>query len=88
MFYDNFKAIQDKYHIQPEIIFDVHKTDISTVQRSLKILAAKGSKQIGRATNAERRSTTTVWVFNATGQYIAPDFYTQKEADECSISKK
>lgn len=75
IFYDNLKAIQDKYHIQPDKIFNVDETGISTVQRNSKILAPKGEKQVGKATSAERGSTTTVvCAFSAAGQYIPPFF--------------
>lgn len=75
VFYDNLKAIQDKHHIQPDKIFNVDETGISTVQKNQKIVAIRGQKQVGKATSAERGSTTTVvCAFSAAGQYIPPFF--------------
>ncbi|KAF2893711.1 hypothetical protein ILUMI_12462 [Ignelater luminosus] len=58
-FYDNLKTIQDKHHIQPDKIFNVDETGITTVQKNLKIVAAKGEKQVSKATSAERGQTDT-----------------------------
>ncbi|XP_030037459.2 uncharacterized protein LOC115452978 [Manduca sexta] len=75
VFYDNLKDIQNKHHIQPDKIFNVDETSISTVQKNSKILAERGEKQVGKATSAERGSTTTVvCAISAAGQYIPPFF--------------
>lgn len=75
IFYDNLQAIQNKHHIQPDKIFNVDETGISTVQKNQRIVAVKGQKQVGKATSAERGSTTTVvCAFSAAGQYIPPFF--------------
>ncbi|CAK1553158.1 unnamed protein product, partial [Leptosia nina] len=75
VFYSNLKTIQDQHHIQPDKIFNVDETGISTVQRNQKIVAVRGQKQVGKATSAERGCTTTVvCAFSAGGQYIPPFF--------------
>lgn len=75
IFCDNLKAIQNKYRMQPDKIFNVDETGISTVQKNSKTLATKGEKQVDKATSAERGSTTTViCAFSAGGQYIHPSF--------------
>ena len=41
-------------------IYNVDESGIMTVQDPGRIIAKKGSKQVGRVVSAERRSTTTV----------------------------
>ena len=60
MFFDNLKSIQAEYNFQPNDIFNVDESGLSTVQVPQKVLAAKGMHQCGRITSAERGQLTTV----------------------------
>jgi len=54
-------------------IHNVDETCMNTVQRPGRILAAKGSKQIGKLTSAERgQNITAVCVTNASGVFNVP----------------
>nr|KAI8763073.1 jerky protein homolog-like [Biomphalaria glabrata] len=51
------------------------ETGISTVQKPVKIIGSKGTRQVGTVTSAERSQTVTVLcAMNAAGTYIPPIF--------------
>ena len=57
-FFDNLEEILSRAgDIQPQNIFNLDETRISTVTKPSKILAEKGIKQIGRISSAERGVT-------------------------------
>ena len=69
------KEIRLRNEIPPERIFNVDETGISNVQKPTKIIAKKGSRQVGKITSAESGKTmTVVCAMNATGTYIPPMF--------------
>ena len=54
-------------------IFNLDETGTTTVQKSQKILALKGTKQVSKATSAERGTlVTTCCIINALGYSIPP----------------
>ena len=54
-------------------IFNLDETGTTTVQKSQKILALKGTKQVSKATSAERGTlVTTCCIINALGNSIPP----------------
>lgn len=61
---------------EPENIFNVDESGLSTVQKKpQKVFATKGCKQVGTLSSAERgRHSTVVCAMNATGRYIPPCF--------------
>ena len=57
------------------MIYNVDETGITCVQKPGKVIAKKGTKQVGRITIAERGKTVTaVCSMNAIGNYIPPIF--------------
>lgn len=54
------KTIQKDYHSQPDEIFNNESEIHIECTKKLKILPAKGEKQVDKATSAERGSTIKV----------------------------
>lgn len=72
-FYDNLEAILNKYKLEPQQIYNMDETGLTTVQGLSKIVAPKGCKQIGQVTSAERGVLVTVCcAINALGNSIPP----------------
>lgn len=63
-----------KYKFPPSRIFNCDETGVSTVpNRPSRIFSAKGKKQVGSLSSAERGSLTTAEIcFNAVGFYLPP----------------
>ena len=59
-FLDLWAKIQDERQFNPDMIFNLDETGITTVQNIPKVLAAKGLKQVGQITAAERGALVTV----------------------------
>lgn len=57
--FDNLKVILNRHSFSPGNIYNIDETGITTVQKSNKIVARKGFKQIGRITSAERGTLVT-----------------------------
>ena len=74
-FFDLLKSILQKETITSNMIYNVDETGITCVQKPSKVIAKKGTKQVGRITSAERGKTVTaVSSMNAIGNYIPPIF--------------
>lgn len=74
-FFENLKTVYERYHFGPESIYNIDETGLSTVQRTQKVVAPKGTKQVGQATSAERGTLVTVCCgINALGNSIPPYF--------------
>ncbi|XP_022127680.1 uncharacterized protein LOC111001920 [Pieris rapae] len=74
-FFENLKTVFERHHFGPEAIYNIDETGLTTVQRTKKVIASKGSKQVGQATSAERGSLVTVCCgINAIGNSIPPYF--------------
>lgn len=59
----------------PYLIFNVDETGCSTVTNPPKVIAARGLKQIGQVTSAERGAlVTTLFFINAAGGFLPPVF--------------
>jgi hypothetical protein len=73
-FFDILKSLQEKHNFPPSRIFNVDETGITTVQsRPSKIIAARGRKQVGPLTSAERGELTTVVIcMSASGIFVPP----------------
>ena len=75
LFFNLYENLHDKYHFKAERIFNLDETGITTVQKPGKILAAKGKKQVGMISSAERGSLVTMCnVVNASGNALPPVF--------------
>ncbi|XP_046615411.1 MFS-type transporter clz9-like [Neodiprion virginianus] len=74
-FFDNLAEIIDRYKFEPKDIWNMDETGVTTVQKPSKIVAQKGTKQVGAVTIAERGRLITVAVaINAQGGHIPPFF--------------
>lgn len=74
-FFNNLQKVMDKYKFEPKDIFNVDETGITTVQKPNRIIAKKGTRQVGGLTSAERGQLVTVaCAVNAIGNFIPPMF--------------
>lgn len=74
-FFENLKTVFQRHQFGPEAIYNIDETGLTTVQRTQRVIASKGSKQVGQATSAERGSLVTVCCgVNAIGNSIPPYF--------------
>lgn len=74
-FFENLKSLYSRFKFQAGDIYNVDETGVTTCHNPSKILAEKGSKQIGGITSAERGQLVTVCVgINALGNTIPPFF--------------
>jgi hypothetical protein len=72
-FFTNLHSVMEKETFSADRIYNVDEAGISTVQRPGKILTAKGSKQVGKITSAERgQNVTVVCAMNAAGILDVP----------------
>nr|XP_047135222.1 MFS-type transporter clz9-like [Hydra vulgaris] len=75
-FFQNLRTVRNRYKFDLYCIYNVDETGLTTVQKPVKVLAGKGSKQVGRITSAERRTLVTVCcASNAIGNSIPPLFF-------------
>jgi len=74
-YYDNLHEVMTRRNYQPQNIYNVDETGVTTVQRPNKVIAEKGVKQVGRVTSAERGTLVTVCgAVNAIGNSVPPLF--------------
>ena len=74
-FFDLLSYEQTTKKFQASQIYNIDETGITTVQNPGRIIAIKGTKQVGRVVSAERGNTTTVvCAMNASGIYVPPAF--------------
>lgn len=74
-FFTNLREVRARHHYTPFHIYNVDETGLTTVQKPVKVIAARGSKQVGQITSAERGSLVTVCcAVNAAGSAIPPFF--------------
>jgi hypothetical protein len=67
-FFENYISVLKKYSLKPEQIFNVDETGVTTVLKPVKIVSAKGKKQVSLAASAERSELVTfVGIVNAVG---------------------
>ena len=72
-FFDVWAKIQDEKQFNPDMIFNLDETGITTVQNIPKVLAAKGLKQVGQIIAAERGTLVTVCCCaSAVGKSLPP----------------
>lgn len=74
-FFENLKTVYERHRFGPESIYNIDETGLSTVQRTQKVIALRGTKQVGQVTSAERGTLVTVCCgINALGNSIPPFF--------------
>jgi len=74
-FFDNLEHVMERNHFGAHQIFNVDETGMTTVQRPNKVIAARGSKQVGKVTSAERGALVTICcAVNAVGNSVPPFF--------------
>ena len=72
-FFNNFQTVMMRYSFGPESLNNVDETRVTTVHKSIKIVASKGSKQVGGMTSGEPGSLVTICTaVNAASTAIPP----------------
>ena len=71
---DNVEKVYKWYEFTPDRIYNCDETALTTVQRPHKIIATKGSKQVGAVTSQERGQLVTHYLLHnqCFGQYDSP----------------
>lgn len=74
-FFEKLSIVLRKYNFPAHMIFNADETGCSTVTIPPKVIAVRGSKQIGQVTSAERGTlVTTLFFINAAGGFLPPIF--------------
>ncbi|XP_023216961.1 uncharacterized protein LOC111619466 [Centruroides sculpturatus] len=74
-FFTKLGTVLDKYKFPPSRIYNLDETGVTTVLKPKKIIAKKGTKQVGAIVSAERGSLVTVELAaNALGHTVPPMF--------------
>jgi hypothetical protein len=75
-FFDLLQDLQQKLHFTPDRIYNCDETGITTVpNKPSKVIAAKGKKQVGSLSSAERGQLVTVEIcMSASGNFVPPLF--------------
>ncbi|PZC71419.1 hypothetical protein B5X24_HaOG213482 [Helicoverpa armigera] len=74
-FYDNLQVVMDRHPYEPQDIYNVDETGVTTVQKPDKVIARCGTRQVGAVTSAERGTLVTVaFAVNALGNTMPPFF--------------
>ena len=74
-FFNNLKTVLDRLRVGPGDIWNMDETGVTTVQTPDRVIARRGSKQIGKLVSAERGKLVTLAVaVSATGNTVPPFF--------------
>lgn len=74
-FFDNLAMVLDRDNFEHKDIYNVDETGVTTVQKPNRIVAKKGTRQVGALTSAERGTLVTITVAaNAIGNVLPPMF--------------
>lgn len=72
-FLSNLKSVYDRYQLTPDRIYNCDETGFTTAHNPPKVVAARGEKQIGQVTSADRDELVTVLcTVNAIGNALPP----------------
>lgn len=75
LFFANLKTVMDKLNIGPTHIHNVDETGVTTVQKTGRVIAKIGTKQVGKMVSGERGVLVTMAVaVSASGASIPPFF--------------
>ena len=73
MYFSNLSIALDKYKFEGRQIFNVDETGVTTVQNPKRVVTAKGTKNVGSITSAERGElVTAVYSVCASGSVVPP----------------
>lgn len=65
----------DRHHFEPQDIYNVDETGVTTVQKLVRVVARHGARQVGALTSAERGTLVTLaFAANALGNPKPPMF--------------
>lgn len=74
-FFENLKNLYVRFKFEPQDVWNVDETGITTVHKPKKIIACRGLKQVSKVTSAERGELVTVCsAINAVGVSLPPFF--------------
>lgn len=74
-FLNNLRAVMEQYKLNPDCIYNCDETGFTSVNTPPRVVAARGEKQVGQVTSAERGETVTVLVtVNGIGNTVPPVF--------------
>lgn len=74
-FFKKLTDVFNRFNFPPHLIFNTDETGCSTVTNPPKVIAEKGSKQVGQVTSGERGIlVTTLFFVNAAGGVLPPIF--------------
>ena len=74
-FFDNLREVRTRHQFPPLNIYNVDETDLTTVQKPVRVIAGRSEKQVGRITSAERGTLVTACcAVNALGSFVPPFF--------------
>ncbi|CAH2013872.1 unnamed protein product [Acanthoscelides obtectus] len=72
-FFNNLGKVYDKHKFQLQDVYNMDETGLTTVQRPTKIIAKRGTKQVGAITSGERGQLVTLALaVNANGNFVPP----------------
>lgn len=74
-FFDKWGELLDRLKCQPQNIYNIDETGVTTTQKPSRVIAVKGTKQVGAITSQERGTLVTVCLaVNAIGNAVPPFF--------------
>ena len=72
-FFENLETVYSRHTFGPEDVYNCDETGLTTVQRPTKVIARRGTKQVGSMTSQERGQLVTVCcTINALGNTVPP----------------
>ena len=73
IFFDNLEKVYEKHNFSADQIYNMDETGFSNVMDQVKVIARRGTRQVGRITSGEKgRTVTAIYCCNAAGDYIPP----------------
>lgn len=75
MFFDKYKEVIERFHIEPQNIWNMDETALTTVQKPHAVVAQRGVRNLGAVTSAERGTLVTLALAVSAGGMCLPPFY-------------
>lgn len=73
LFFSKYKELLSRFNFTSDKIYNVDESGMSTVHTPMKVLAPKGTKQVGNVTSAGRgNNVTVIGCINALGNSVPP----------------
>lgn len=73
LFFTKYTELLSRFNFTSDRIYNVDESGLSTVHTPMKVLAPKGTKQVGNITSAERgNNVTVIGCVNALGNSVPP----------------